>query len=160
MRRKKYLGFFKIKRKTLGKMSLDGIENALINKSTYIHSSSFSKAQKTAQFLCEAYKIDNDKMLNINPNLQDLDFHGCIQLLKNTPNSIDTVVLIAPGTTVSSLFSFLTGKKKIFNSGCAELVKLSIPEWNMLCADSIGIGQLKVPQRSSSPHKMTFTLYE
>lgn len=136
MRRKKYLGLFKSSHKSLGKMSLTNVESAFTENSTYIHTSSFSKAQKTAEFLCDTYSIDNEQMLDINPNIQDLDTEECIQLVKQTSQSIETLVLIAPGVTVSRLYSLLTGQKKVFSSGSAELVELPLTDWSLLNTES------------------------
>jgi len=135
MRRKKYLGLFKSNHKSLGKMSLTNVESAFTENSTYIHTSSFSKAQKTAEFLCDTYSIDNEQMLDINPNFQDLDTEECIQLVKKTSQSIDTVVLIAPGVTVSRLYCVLTGQRKDFSTGSAELVEFALNDWSLLNTD-------------------------
>ncbi len=136
MRRKKYLGLFRSNHKSLGKMYLTNVESAFTENSTYIHTSSFSKAQKTAEFLCDTYSIDNEQMLDINPNIQDLDTEECIQLVKQTSRSIETLVLIAPGVTVSRLYSLFTGQRKVFSTGSAELVEFPLTDWSLLNTES------------------------
>ncbi len=136
MRRKRYFGVFKSRRKVLGKLFLDNVQESFTRNSTFIHSSSFSKAQAAAKVLCETYSIDDERMLNVNPNLQDLDMEGCFQLLRQTSNHIDTVVLIAPGVTVSSLFAHLQGERKIFASGSAEMVEFNLEDWALVKSDT------------------------
>ena len=136
MRRTKYLGLFKSNHKCLGKMLLTNVESAFIENATFIHSSSFSKAQKTAQLLCDTYSIDNEQMVDINPNFQDLDTEECIQLVKQTSRSIETLVLIAPGVTVSRLYSLFTGQRKVFSTGSAELVEFPLTDWSLLNTES------------------------
>tara|TARA_B100000795_G_scaffold217186_1_gene171176 strand:+ start:418 stop:807 length:390 start_codon:yes stop_codon:yes gene_type:complete len=117
-------------------MYLTNVESAFTENSTYIHTSSFSKAQKTAEFLCDTYSIDNEQMLDINPNIQDLDTEECIQLVKQTSRSIETLVLIAPGVTVSRLYSLFTGQRKVFSTGSAELVEFPLTDWSLLNTES------------------------
>ena len=148
MRRTKYLGLFKSNHKCLGKMLLTNVESAFIENATFIHSSSFSKAQKTAQLLCDTYSIDNEQMVDINPNFQDLDTEECIQLVKQTSRSIETLVLISPGVTVRRLYSLLTGKKKDFCAGSAELVKFPLTDWSLLNTDSLDKAPIEVYNRA------------
>jgi len=143
MMRKKYLGLFRSKNRRLGKMFLTNVESAFIENATFIHSSSFSKAQKTAELLCKTYSIDNEQMLDINPNIQDLDTEECIQLVKQTPKSIETLVLIAPGVTVCRLYSLLTGQSKVFSNGSAELVELPISDWSLLDTESLDLNPIE-----------------
>lgn len=148
MRRKKYLGLFKSNHKYLGKMLLNNVESAFIQNATFIHSSSFSKAQKIAKLLCDTYSIDNEQMVDINPNFQDLDTEECIQLVKQTSQSIETLVLISPGVTVSRLYSLLTGQSKVFSNGSAELVKLPITDWSLLDTESLDKDPIEVYNRA------------
>ena len=76
--------------------------------------------------------MDHDRMLDINPKIQDLNTEECIQLVKQTSQSIETLVLIAPGVTVSRLYFLLTGQRKVFSNGSAELVELPLTDWSLL----------------------------
>ena len=132
LRRQKYFGLFKARKKALGKVFLSNVERAFIKDATFVHTSSFSKAQKVANNLCNTYEIDHDRMMRVHANLQDCGPEDCIQLLKQTANSIETLVLIAPGFTMSSLYIFLTGKRTFFSPGSARLLEFPITEWSLI----------------------------
>jgi hypothetical protein len=131
-KRQKYLGIFKASKKVLGEVFLTNVENAFIPDATFIHTSSFSKAQKVAKNLCETYGIDHDRMMCVHPNLQDYGPEDCIQILKKTPNSIETLVLIGPGYTMNSLYNFLPGRRTFFFPGSARLLKFPITDWSLI----------------------------
>jgi phosphohistidine phosphatase SixA len=117
-------------------MFLTNIECAFIKNATYIHSSPFSKAQKTAELLCDTYAIYHVQILDINPNVQDLDTEECIQLVKQTSQSIETLVLMALGVTVSRLYSLLAGQRKVFSTGSTELAEPPLTNWSLLNTES------------------------
>jgi hypothetical protein len=132
MKRPKYFGIFKASKKVLGEVFLTNVENAFIPDATFIHTSSFSKAQTVANNLCETYGIDPDLMMCVHPNLQDCGPEDCIQILEKTPNSIETLVLIGPGYTMNSLYTFLAGQRTFFSPGSARLLKLPITNWSLI----------------------------
>ncbi len=132
LKRPKYFGLFKARKKALGKVFLSNVERAFIKDATFVHTSSFSKAQKVAKNLCNTYDIDHDNMICVHANLQDCGPEDCIQLIKKTGNSIETLVLIAPGYTMSSLHVFLTGKRTFFSPGSARLLEFPITEWSLI----------------------------
>tara|TARA_B100000768_G_scaffold179181_1_gene196347 strand:- start:36758 stop:37180 length:423 start_codon:yes stop_codon:yes gene_type:complete len=131
MRRQVYFGLFKARKKELGEVFLSSVEHALYKDTTLIYTSSFSKAQKVAKNLCNTYGIEQ-VMINIDANIQDYSPEDCIQLLKRTPNSIETLVLIAPGFTMSSFYGFLTGETTFFSPGSASLVEFPLNDWNLI----------------------------
>ena len=131
MRRQVYFGLFKSRQKELGEVFLSSVEHALYKDTTLIHTSSFSKAQKVAKNMCNTYGIEH-VMINVDANIQDYSPEDCIQLLKRTPNSIKTLVLIAPGYTMSSFYDFLTGETTFFSPGSASLVEFPLTDWNLI----------------------------
>lgn len=132
MKRPKHFGIFNASKKVLGEVFLTNVEKAFIPDSTFIYTSSFSKAQKVANNLCETYGIDPDLMMCVHPNLQDCGPEDCIQILEKTPNSIETLVLIGPGYTMNSLYTFLAGQRTFFSPGSAILLKLPITDWSLI----------------------------
>lgn len=143
-RRKKFLGIFKFKKKILGPIFIERHNNQLFGRKIRILSSSFSRSKRTANSISDYLQLDRKESIRINSSIQDLDAEGCIDILNQTEPSIDTVVLIAPGVIISTLYLHLTGKRRILPFGQTELVKFDVSKWSDLTNNEIKAGKIRI----------------